>query len=113
MLLARKMWEDPTGYCEGWNFGPEADSVLTVWEVASQLIKEYGKGSLKDVSSPGALHEANLLMLDITKAKERLGWKPRLNARECITYTADWYRRYRSTPVYELCLEQIRKYSEQ
>ena len=111
MLLARKMWEDPTGYCEGWNFGPEADSVLTVWEVASQLIKEYGKGSLKDVSSPGALHEANLLMLDITKAKTRLGWKPRLSARECIALTADWYRRYRSMPVYELCLEQIRRYS--
>ncbi|MBQ9475162.1 MAG: CDP-glucose 4,6-dehydratase [Bacteroidales bacterium] len=110
MLLARKMWENPTEYCEGWNFGPEADSVLTVWEVASQLIEEYGKGSLKDVSAPGALHEANLLMLDITKAKTRLGWKPRLDARGCIELTADWYRRYREMPVYDLCLEQISTY---
>lgn len=39
MLLAKKMWENPTEYCEGWNFGPEQESVLTVWEVASAIIK--------------------------------------------------------------------------
>ena len=83
MLLAQKMWEKPTEYCEGWNFGPEAESVLTVWEVASAIIESFGFGELKDVSDPNAFHEANLLMLNIEKAKIRLGWKPRLNAKEC------------------------------
>ena len=27
MLLAQKMWEEPTSYCEGWNFGPKMDAV--------------------------------------------------------------------------------------
>lgn len=110
MLLAQKMWENPTGYCEGWNFGPEMDSVLTVWEVATAMIENFGYGELMDVSDPNALHEANLLMLDITKAKTRLGWKPRLNAKDCAILTSDWYKRYQKEEVYHLCIEEIEKF---
>lgn len=110
MLLAQKMWEHPTEYCEGWNFGPEADSVSTVWEVATELVKNLGKGELKDSSDPNAVHEAKLLMLDITKAKTRLNWKPRLNMQQCMSLVADWYRRYKHENVYELCLEEIQKF---
>ena len=106
MLLAQKMWE----YCEGWNFGPEAESVLTVWEVASAIIESFGFGELKDVSDPNAFHEANLLMLNIEKAKIRLGWKPRLNAKECAVLTSDWYKRYKTENVYEICLDEINKF---
>lgn len=110
MLLAQKMWEHPTEYCEGWNFGPEADSVSTVWEMATKLVQNFGIGVLKDVSDPQALHEANLLMLDITKAKTRLGWKPRLNALQTIELVADWYKRYQQEDVYVLCVEQISEF---
>lgn len=110
LLLARKMWTDPTGFCEGWNFGPEPDSVITVWELASMLLDHYGEGSLQDASRPGAPHEANLLLLDITKARTRLGWKPRLNAQQCAFLTADWYKRYRTEDVYRLCVEQIESF---
>ena len=107
MLLAQKMWENPTEYCEGWNFGPEADAVSTVWEVATKLVNSFGKGELKDVSNPNALHEANLLMLDITKAKNRLGWKPRLDALQTIDLVADWYKKYQYEDVYSLCVKEI------
>ena len=107
MLLAQKMWDNPTGYCEGWNFGPEADSVSTVWEVATKLVQSFGKGELKDVSDPNALHEANLLMLNITKAKTRLGWKPRLDALQTIDLVADWYKKYKKESVYKICINEI------
>ena len=110
LLLAKKMWEHPTEYCEGWNFGPENDSVSTVLEVASELIRQYGKGSLKECSNPDAPHEAKLLMLDITKAKTRLHWNPRLNMQQCISLVADWYKRYTTEDVYKLCVEEIEKY---
>lgn len=110
MLLAKKQWEHPTEFCEGWNFGPESESVSTVWEVATELIKNYGKGQLKDSSDPNAVHEAKLLMLDITKAKTKLGWKPRMNMQQCIDLVADWYKRYRSDNVYQLCVEEIEKF---
>lgn len=110
LLLAQKMWDSPTEYCEGWNFGPEADSVLTVWEVASAIVRNFGYGELRDVSDPNALHEANLLMLNINKAKSRLGWKPRLNAEECALLTSDWYKRYQNEDVYSLCVEEINRF---
>ena len=110
MLLAKKMWEYPTGYCEGWNFGPEMESVSTVWEVATELVKNFGKGELKDCSNPNAVHEAQLLMLDITKAKTRLGWNPRLNIQQCLALVADWYKRYQNENVYNLCVEEISKF---
>ena len=111
MLLAKKQWEHPTEFCEGWNFGPESESVSTVWEVATELIKNYGKGELKDSSDPNAVHEAKLLMLDITKAKTKLGWKPRMNMQQCMELVADWYKRYQTEDVYQLCVEEIGKFS--
>lgn len=110
MLLAKKMWENPTEYCEGWNFGPEAESVSTVWDVASALVENYGYGKLVDSSDPNAVHEAKLLMLNINKAKTRLGWKPKMNMRQCISLVADWYKRYKTDNVYDICLEEIDKY---
>lgn len=110
MLLAKKQWEHPTEFCEGWNFGPESESISTVWEVATELIKNYGKGELKDSSDPNAVHEAKLLMLDITKAKTKLGWKPRMNMQQCMDLVADWYKRYQKEDVYQLCVEEIEKF---
>ncbi len=110
MLLATKMWNEPMKYCEGWNFGPRAESISTVWDVASKLIANYGDGGLKDMSDPNAVHEANLLMLDISKAKFKLGWEPGMNIDQCIALVADWYKRYKTEDVYRLCIEEIKKY---
>lgn len=107
LLLASKMLQEPTKYCEGWNFGPRMESITPVWEVATLLTQFYGKGTLKDVSDPNALHEANLLMLDISKAHFRLGWHPHTNLTQCLQLTADWYKRYQSEDVYTLCVSQI------
>lgn len=110
MLLAQKMWNEPVKYCEGWNFGPLPESISTVWEVASKVVENYGSGKLNDVSDPNALHEAKLLMLDISKAKFQLGWEPRMNISQCVELTVDWYKRYRGEDIYEVCLQQINKY---
>lgn len=110
LLLAQKMWNNPTEYCEGWNFGPRAESIATVWDVASLVVGNYGKGELKDSSDPNAVHEANLLMLDISKAKFKLGWEPRMDLNQCVALTVDWYKRYNKEDVYQLCIEEIRKY---
>ena len=111
LLLAKKMWEEPTRYCEGWNFGPNMEAVENVWSIASKVIHCYGKGELKDISNPQALHEANLLMLDIHKAKFELGWQPEMNIDQTIKMTVDWYRNYQSQDVYQLCLKQIHQYA--
>lgn len=107
MLLVEKMWSEPTKYCEGWNFGPLTNSIVDVWTVAELVVKNYGKGKLKDISDPKALHEANLLMLDINKAKFQLGWEPKMNIEQCVALTVDWYKKYKNTNVYQLCINNI------
>lgn len=113
LLLGGKMWEEPTAYCEGWNFGPHSESIATVWDMASEIIACYGSGTLRDLSDPNALHEANLLLLDTSKARFRLGWQPRLDLQQTIALTVDWYARYREEDVYALCVEQIHHYITQ
>lgn len=110
MLLASKMWNEPTKYCEGWNFGPHAESIATVWDVATKVIENYGKGELKDLSDPNALHEAKLLMLDISKAKFRLGWEPRMDIEQTVEMTVEWYNRYKNENTYSICLNQIKSF---
>ena len=110
MLLAQKMWNEPIKYCEGWNFGPRSESITPVWDVASMVIENYGSGKLNDLSDPNALHEAKLLMLDISKAKFQLGWEPRMNIKQCIALVVDWYKRYKTEDVYNLCIEEIESY---
>lgn len=107
MLLAKKMWDDPISYCEGWNFGPNPESISTVWDVATKVVERYGKGTLKDVSDPKSPHEAKLLTLDISKARQRLGWTPRLTLDQSIALTVDWYKKYNADPCINLCILQV------
>ena len=41
---------------------------------------------------PNARHEAGLLMLDSTKARSVLGWRPIWNINETVKHTVEWYR---------------------
>ncbi|MGL4997853.1 MAG: CDP-glucose 4,6-dehydratase, partial [Cetobacterium sp.] len=110
LLLGEKMVENPKKYCEGWNFGPNLDAIVPVWDVATKIVECYERGNLVDVSDPNALHEAKLLLLDITKARFELKWEPTLTIFDSIELTAEWYKRYKNEDVYKLCVEQIEKF---
>lgn len=110
LLLGKKMWEEPLSYSEGWNFGPDLDSIITVKDVSEKLINLYGAGEVKDVSDPNALHEAKLLILDVSKSRFKLGWKPRLDIDRALKMTVEWYKSYTNTDIYELCVNQIKEF---
>ena len=120
-----------------WNFGPYAESIANVWDVATKVVvnyyqkpevnsqesgvENYEKGLstnyqlptssyLIDLSNLNDLHEAKLLMLDISKAKFRLGWEPRLNLDQTVELSVDWYKRYKCEDGYSVCLSQIDKF---
>lgn len=110
LLLGKKLYENPLKYNEGWNFGPYLDSIVTVWEIAENVIKNYGEGELLDVSNKDELHEAKLLALDISKARFKLNWKPSLDIEQTIKLTVEWYKKYKTENVYDLCVEQINNF---
>ncbi len=110
LLLGQKMFEEENKYSEAWNFGPELDSIVPVWEIGELIIKNYGRGELEDKSNKDEVHEAKLLALDISKARFKLGWKPTWNIEKAIEKTVEWYREYNSKNVYELCVKQIEEF---
>lgn len=113
LLLGQKLLEDGKKYADGFNFGPNEESVLTVAEVSKKVCEYCGKGNVV-VGEKSPLHEANLLMLNIEKAKEVLGWTPTYTANEAISETVDWYKHFYSKDcdMYEFTIEQIKKYKE-
>ena len=112
LLIGHLLFTQGKKFAEGFNLGPKTDSVLTVEDVAQQVVKNYGKGSVY-VHKRDNLHEANLLMLDITKAKEVLGWWPTYTASQAIEETVAWYKRfYQGEAMRAFTLQQIHNYEE-
>ncbi|WP_312701290.1 CDP-glucose 4,6-dehydratase [Sedimentibacter sp.] len=113
LMLGQKLTEEPATYSGAWNFGPKLDSVVTVWQIGTEIIRQYGCGELADISDNDNMHEAQLLNLDISKAVLKLGWRPKLDIGSSIKYTIEWYKKYKSGNVYDLCKEQILRFMRQ
>ena len=110
LLLAETMFENPGQYCEAWNFGPEEGSMKPVGEIADLVVQNWGEGFWQDRSEKNAPHETNILKLDISKARTRLGWNPILYIEQAVTSTVDWYKSYKKQDMYQFCEQQIESY---
>jgi CDP-glucose 4,6-dehydratase len=109
LLLAERVYEEPQKYSQAWNFGPGPDNQKSVKYLTESLIRDLGKGEF-DFDKKNNPHEANLLALDISKALNKLKWKPILNFEQTIEFTANWYLNYRNADVSKLCIKQIEEY---
>ena len=119
LSLAARLWHDGAAYDGPWNFGPEPRGATTVQHVVEAFIAEWGGGEWRAAGAAGAdaataadaaaaagadaaaataaaqpRHEAHLLQLDITKARERLGWRPVWEVERAVAATARWYREF-------------------
>lgn len=95
LLLGTKLADQPEEFSQAFNFGPQPEDHLTVKELVELAIKTWGSGKMEVSTNGAAMHEANLLKLDISKAQELLKWNPKLNAAEAIEWSMQWYK----TPV--------------
>ena len=77
-------------YASGFNFGPDPSANRTVKDLVTEILR-HREGQWEDRSDPKAVHEAGLLNLDITKAREVLGWTPRWDFETTIAKTVEWY----------------------
>ena len=113
LLLGEKLLEDGKIYAEGFNFGPNEDSVLKVADVAQKVIEFYGKGEVV-IHKKDNLHEAGLLMLNIEKAKKVLNWSPVYTPNQAIEKTVEWYKHFyaNDTDMYYFTLNQISEYTK-
>ncbi|MGH1489334.1 MAG: CDP-glucose 4,6-dehydratase [Acidimicrobiales bacterium] len=89
LLLAEKLAHGEAA--EGWNFGPaEADARPVNW-IVERMAERWGNNASWRVESDGP-HEATMLKLDCSKARNRLHWRPRLDLETTIDWLIDWYK---------------------
>lgn len=93
LQLGQKLLEGKAQFAQAFNFGPDNNSVLKVIEVVNHIVSAWGFGEI-EIDQANNPHEANLLMLDINKAKEELGFVPVFSPVEAIDKTVIWYRAF-------------------
>ena len=111
--LAARMAMDPAGFSGPWNFGPLEAESLTVGEVVEGVLRVWGSGIWESRKDRDTVHEARLLNLDISKAREKLSWTPVYGVHRAIEETVTWYRQARqasAADIHSMCLDQIERY---
>jgi CDP-glucose 4,6-dehydratase len=91
LALAEALAKAPQKTPRAVNFGPDPASFCTVHEVVDAFAARFaGKpGWVRDPARQPP--EAQALTLSSALAGQSLGWYPRLDIRESLSWTADWY----------------------
>jgi CDP-glucose 4,6-dehydratase len=112
LKLAENLYNQGKRFSGGWNFGPAAYENYTVGNVVDE-VKRLIPSILVDMpNQTKKLHEAGVLKLDITKAVNYLGWKPKLNFEETIQFTVNGYLEelHNNKNVYSSRVKQIESF---
>jgi CDP-glucose 4,6-dehydratase len=79
----------------GWNFGPADEDARSVRWIVQRMASMWPERlRWVEASAPPALdpHEARYLKLDSSRARSRLGWRPRWDLEEGLEAVLAWYR---------------------
>lgn len=111
LLLAESLYTKGAVDGEAWNFGPQDDDAKPVEWIATEITRLWG-GNASWVADPGDHpHEAHYLKLEISKARARLDWTPRLRLSDALRLTVDWTRQYHAgADMRSVTLSQIQNY---
>ncbi|MCU7281553.1 CDP-glucose 4,6-dehydratase [Pseudomonas peradeniyensis] len=95
LLLAQALVERGQAVAQAWNFGPDSQGTATVGEVVQAMAGLWPGEARWTVESLGQPHEAGLLTLDSSRARQLLGWRPRWGLPQALQRTLDWHRAWR------------------
>lgn len=112
MKLAEMLYKEGKSFSGGWNFGPSAYENYSVADVVSEVKKMAPNIKISAPETTEKLHEAGLLKLDITKAVNKLNWKPKLNFEDTVRFTIEGYldEINKHSNIYECRVNQIKEY---
>lgn len=112
LSLAQNLFNEGHSFSEAWNFGPKDEDAKSVGWIMDEMSLRWGEGAswLKDEDDNP--HEATYLKLDISKAKQRLGWSPKWNLDQSLDHIVSWHKGWlQKRPARDLCLEQIQEFN--
>ncbi len=111
LVLAQALCQGGANFDGAWNFGPKDDDARSVKEVVNLLIKNWHSPAswVQDIREQP--HEAHLLKLDCSKARQYLGWVPKWSLEQAIEKIAQWQDAYRQgSNMREFIFQQISTY---
>lgn len=94
LLTAQLLWGQGSTFAEGWNFGPNEDDAKSVEWIVERLTKYWGEGASWSLDGETHPHEAGYLKLDCSKAKMKMGWKPRWHLNETLQRIVEWHKAF-------------------
>jgi len=112
LLVAERLAEGDRTAASAFNFGPSDDDTRPVAWLVERMLEHWGATGWDrpDAAQP---HEANLLRLDSSKARDQLGWKPVLALDEALTMVVDWHRQtIQGADPREVSISQLEAYSD-
>lgn len=96
---------------EAWNFGPSDDDAQKVAWILDHLAAACPGLTWTEDRAPQP-HEAHYLKLDSSKARARLGWRPRWRLSQALERTLTWHQAWRrGDDMREVSLAQIADYA--
>ena len=110
MLLAKKLSKNSKLHGQVFNFGPSYQKNYRVIEILKYFKPLWKKCKWKIITSRTYQKESILLKLNSSKANNILKWKTKLNFKETLIYTLNWYKNYYSNKSKLITFEQINKY---
>ena len=116
LTVARRLAEGDETAATAWNFGPdEADTRPVSW-IADYLTAAWDEAGGQWINGAGdgpQLHEAKILKLDCTKARDELGWRPALSLEAALQLIAEWHRYVEQAgDARNITLAQLQRYCE-
>jgi CDP-glucose 4,6-dehydratase len=111
LMLGAKLYSEGAKYSEGWNFGPDDSDAKPVEWIINKICTLWGNNASFETDTNPQPHEANYLKLDCSKAKTRLGWRPKWNIDTAIDRIVEWTKAYnQGADMRSVCKNQIQQY---
>lgn len=112
LILAEKLFKNPSVFSEGWNFGPYDQDVKPVSWILDQMINLW-PGASWNLDQGDNPHEAKLLKLDISKASTTLGWTPTWNLETTLAKIVRWQNSFsKGSDMRAECINEINEFAE-
>lgn len=110
--LAQALYMRSSWSSSAWNFGPKDSDAKPVKWILGKLSKLWPDPvSLRFHHEDQSLHEAKYLKLDISRARNYLGWKPVLTLDTTIEWIIEWYYAWsQNKDMQRLTINQIERY---
>lgn len=111
LQLAQRLFEHGDAYAQAWNFGPDHGNVATVETLVRGLAERWPGAARWSIDPAAQPHEAGLLALDSSKARQQLGWRPRWSFATTLDRTLTWHQAWLSgADMHTFTCEQIADY---